>query len=343
MATYIRTIGITLVLALLANSAFAEIIVQYSVTGDSFNTTTNAVGVAGSTLTNASLGTFETRSFSYSTDPEIKVIPPVSTTTASLAVANNSYFSFTVTPTLKEMDFSSLTFKVARGGSSTPRGWVVRSSIDSYTNNIDSGDVPTVRPTWTDESVSLSGASYQNITAAVTFRIYIYAPSTGYSLEIDEITLNGTVSDVSGGGSLSSDTFEDSAPVLTRWVQIERKGTDLWATLYSDANYSVSLDSVYVPTVVDTYRYLSVFPTWNSGVTGTSFSGSLWNLNLNVQTGATCNDVCSLCANSTTCSASPATCYWWTTNECKSYTQPTGTPALQSITITGQNLTVSFP
>lgn len=290
---------------LLVSLAHAETIVQYTMTGDSLNTTTNATGIAGSILAKSSLGTFEANSLGYTTDPEIRVIPPASTTTATLAVTNNAYFSFTVTPTNKEMDFSTLTFNIARGGAATPRGWALRSSLDSYTNTIDTGVLYTARPTWTEESVDLTGASFQNLTTAVTFRIYFYTPSTSYSIEIDDITLNGTVSDIQGGGSLATDTYEDVIPVITRYIEMERSGTTLTAKIYSDANYSVLLDTLNVTTTADTHRYLSMFPTYNSSTVGTSFSGSVSDLDITAGTA--------------------------------------GASARTSITITGQNLSVSFP
>jgi len=158
METY-RIRIITALMLLFTATANADVLVQYTITGNSLNTTTNATGIAGGTLTNASLNTFVANSLGYTTDPEIRAVPPNSTTTSSTAVTNNSYFSFSVTPTNLEMDLTSLTFNAARGGSSTTRGYVVRSSIDSYASNIATANLNTVRPTWTAVSIDLSGAS----------------------------------------------------------------------------------------------------------------------------------------------------------------------------------------
>ena len=119
----------------------------------------------------------------------------VFSTTAAAAVSNNQWFQFTVGANAGYiMDLSSLTFDAARGGSSTPRGWVLRSSIDAFAANIATATIPTTQPTLTPFSVSLSAPSYQSLVAPVTFRIYGYAPATtGAGNFFDNLTLNGTV------------------------------------------------------------------------------------------------------------------------------------------------------
>ena len=114
-------------------------------------------------------------------------------TGAAEAVTENQYFSVTVTADAGyELDLSSLNFDAARGGSSTPRGYVVRSSVDGYASNIASADIGTAYPTWTPVSIDLTGASYQNL-AGITFRIYAYAPGTSYTVAFDNIEINGSV------------------------------------------------------------------------------------------------------------------------------------------------------
>ena len=123
------------------------------------------------------------------------------TTTAALAVTNNKYFQFQVTPATA-VDLTSLSFKVARGGASTPRGWVVRSSIDGFFSDLGTNLVPTVTPTLTSESVSL-GSSFQNLNTAVTFRIYAFTPASGSGLFFDDISLSGSASVVPEPGTLA--------------------------------------------------------------------------------------------------------------------------------------------
>lgn len=110
--------------------------------------------------------------------------------TAAAAVSNGVYLQFTYTPSagLRTI-LDRLTFKTARGGASTPRGWALRSSLDNYATDIATSDVSTQRPTWTHVSVDLS--AYQSYAAPITFRLYQYAPATGASLEFDDIELHG--------------------------------------------------------------------------------------------------------------------------------------------------------
>jgi hypothetical protein len=128
--------------------------------------------------------------------PFLRVDPQGNSATAAAAVTNNKYFQFTVTPDPgTELDLTSLTFDVARGGAGTPRGVVVRSSADNFAADLFQQDIGTARPTYTPVSIDLSGPSFQDLTAAspLTFRVYSYSPAAGSSLDFDNIVLNGTV------------------------------------------------------------------------------------------------------------------------------------------------------
>lgn len=168
------------------------VLVQYSLTGSSLATTSNDTNVSGGSLTNGSLTSMAADTPGYASDPALVCAPAASATSEATAVTNSSYYSFTVTPgSGVSMNLTTLTFNAARGGAGTPRGYGVRSSIDAYAADIQTADLTTVRPTFSAISVDLTGASYQKLTAAVTFRIYVYAPSTGNSVDFDDITLNG--------------------------------------------------------------------------------------------------------------------------------------------------------
>lgn len=123
-------------------------------------------------------------------------------TPASLSAT--AYFSFTLTPDPGiTYNLSSLTFDSAyyttSGVTSGTTNYDFRSSLDSYTTNIGSGfhsltgQGPTSNPTFTARSVDLSGASFQGLTGAVTFRVYIFDSITGNTrlTAIDNLTLNG--------------------------------------------------------------------------------------------------------------------------------------------------------
>lgn len=186
------------------------ILLNYDLETD-FNPSTQASGLSGGALTNASLSSFVRDTLAYGTGTTQGLAnPPASTTTAALAVTNNSYFSFTATPTAGfSISLTSLTFKMARGGAATPRGYAVRSSADGYASNLATADIVTQRTTFTDVSVDLSGVAFQGLSSAITFRIYVYAPANTNSLDFDDVVLNGSVS---AGGSASLSPSASKSP-----------------------------------------------------------------------------------------------------------------------------------
>ena len=83
-------------------------------------------------------------------------------TTPAGAVSNGEYFQFAVAPDVGlRIDCASLTFDVGRGSSSTPRGWVVRSSVDAFQSNVAANTIPTVIPTLTNVQIDLHAPQYQ--------------------------------------------------------------------------------------------------------------------------------------------------------------------------------------
>jgi hypothetical protein len=126
--------------------------------------------------------------------PVLRIDPGDGSTTPEDAVAGGKFFEFTVTANegfLLELD--SLTFCAARGGASTPRGWVVQVSVDGGPFDFPNWCVvATVRPDLTAFSVDLSGPDFQDLSE-VTFRIYTFVPAGGQSVEYVDVTLNGMV------------------------------------------------------------------------------------------------------------------------------------------------------
>lgn len=182
------------------------VLLQYNFTTDLLPTTT-ATGVTGSQITNQSLSYFTIDTLGYSADPILVCNPILGASTAALAVTNASYFFVTISPTNgNTISLTTMTFNIAKGGASTPRGYAVRSSADSYVANLATADVTTQRTTFTAVSVDLSGASFQNLTTNVAFRVYIYAPTDGNSLDIDALTINGTVG-IGSAGAVEQEGF----------------------------------------------------------------------------------------------------------------------------------------
>lgn len=113
---------------------------------------------------------------------------------AATAVSQNSYLEFSVSLPYNatEMTLTNLSFDIARGGASTPRGYVVRSSIDDFGSDIDTADIPTQRPTFTSVSIDLD-STFSRVTEDVIFRIYCYTPSA-VNIDFDNFLVSGTIS-----------------------------------------------------------------------------------------------------------------------------------------------------
>jgi PKD repeat protein len=125
-------------------------------------------------------------------------------------INTSKYFTFSITPeTSQAMTLSSLTFKVSRNNEGI-RTFVVRSSIDNYTSNlnatvlnidsaklsIQTGNIFYIK---NDNSDTLTGAkivlgsAFANLDNTVTFRIYAYnSESSNGTFQIDDINLTGT-------------------------------------------------------------------------------------------------------------------------------------------------------
>jgi hypothetical protein len=117
------------------------------------------------------------------------------------AIDLTDYFEFTLTPnTGYQINLSSFVYN-AQVSSGTPT-INFRSSVDGYTTNIGSA-------TASGTTISLSGASYQNLTGPITFRMYGYGFATaGTTFSVNDFMFNGnvvciqpTAFAVTGGGS----------------------------------------------------------------------------------------------------------------------------------------------
>jgi hypothetical protein len=105
----------------------------------------------------------------------------------STSLDANDYFQFTITPTVGYQ--VSLTSFVYTSQASTAAGMsvAVRSSIDGYTNNIGAATI-------TGTTIDLSGASFQNISSPITFRLYAWgAGAAGNTFSVNDFSFNGSV------------------------------------------------------------------------------------------------------------------------------------------------------
>lgn len=182
------------------------VLLQYNFTSG-LSPSTEAAGVTGSDVTSQSLTSFQQDTPGYASDPVLLTAPPSSTTDITSAINNQSFFYFTLTPQSgQSVSLTSLDFNVSRGGSAVPRGYDVRTNRTgtNYDTTVGAATIPTQRFTWTPVSIDLSGAEYQNVTSSISFRIYVYAPSTLTFIDFDDITINGSVA---SGGTVSQEGF----------------------------------------------------------------------------------------------------------------------------------------
>ncbi|KOY87742.1 hypothetical protein AD998_17835 [bacterium 336/3] len=130
------------------------------------------------------------------------------------ALDANDYFEFTITPNSGfEIDFISFVY-TSQVSTGTP-SHAFRSSLDGFSSNIGT-------PTTTGTTISLSGATYQNITSSITFRFYTFGvAAAGTTFSINDFTFNGTVTAIATGpeinlqGNSTTITDGDATPSTT--------------------------------------------------------------------------------------------------------------------------------
>jgi hypothetical protein len=153
-----------------------------------------------------------------------------SATTKDAAIAANSYFSFTLNAkTGESFNLDFLRFQVGRGihnVTSGLRGYAIRSSLDNYNTDLFTEETPDgTAAGLSQKQVNLSG--FEGLSS-ITFRVYVYTPSGGESLNflnwqfgtIDPNIVTGTVnpvtaviSDALGIAAVNSWTLASSAGV----------------------------------------------------------------------------------------------------------------------------------
>ena len=170
----------------------AAIIVQYAAPGGSFAPTTTAAHATASALSDT--GSAADLQAGVTLPNSVFLQQNVVSTTPAQAVTNNQFFEFSAAAAPGFfLNLTDLTFNAGRGGSSAPRGWVMRSSLDGFSSTIASGDIGSIQPALTPTSINLGGPAFQHLTSNVVLRLYGYAPSTGVGMFYDDITLNGSV------------------------------------------------------------------------------------------------------------------------------------------------------
>jgi hypothetical protein len=187
--TPMKTTSIAILLLLTSIGLRAQVIVSYELTGGDFQPTTLAGGVTATPLNNtgSNLVNFVAFDNAVAANP---AFPPLVNTPA-LAVSNAQFFQFTVTPPPgAKLNLAGLVFQ-ARREQAQMVGWVVRSSVDGFSTNLGTSDIPSVLPTFTPFGISLPASAFSGITSEVTFRIYTYQSDVVLFADYDNIQLLG--------------------------------------------------------------------------------------------------------------------------------------------------------
>ncbi len=176
------TLATCAVLGLTAG-ANASVIVDYQFAGQSLaptgsdpNVTPTSIGLgAGLTQGNVS------NSFAINTP----------STSSALAISNNSYFDFTISPSAGyQIDYATLDLTAGKITGFTAN-YVIRSSIDAYASNIGAGAITANWPTTSLYQTDLSPLFA--VTVPTTFRVYVYGNNPALNPIFSQVTVNGTV------------------------------------------------------------------------------------------------------------------------------------------------------
>lgn len=153
-----------------------------------FNGSTTATTV-GSTVQSSVFDSSHLTSFTLDDDgfgPVLQAYPSAGSTSSSAALANDSYWSLTVTANPGEtLDIGSVFYSVGKGGAADPRGYFIRSSVDGFTSDL-AGATLTSGAQQAPQafSVDVSGnPGYQGLSS-IEMRFYNFTPTpTGNSVD----------------------------------------------------------------------------------------------------------------------------------------------------------------
>jgi hypothetical protein len=120
----------------------------------------------------------------------LEAYPAVGSTSAALALANSSFFTLALSITPGTFGPVVVNFNVGKGGSSDPRGYFVRTSLDGFASNVLSQTLPggaNQAPAPQSFSLDLTGQS------SVTLRFYLWTPGTANSVDFRNLEVARSV------------------------------------------------------------------------------------------------------------------------------------------------------
>ncbi len=111
----------------------------------------------------------------------------------TLAFDPTAYFEWTLTPNATfEIDFVSLVYN-AQKSATGPQSFALRSSVDAFAGDIFTTTLGATAQT-VPYNVSLTAASFQNVTSGITFRLFAWgATGSGGTFSVNDFTFNGVV------------------------------------------------------------------------------------------------------------------------------------------------------
>lgn len=120
----------------------------------------------------------------------------------TVALDTDAYFTWTLTPSSGyQVSFVDLQFIAQKSGSG-PTNASIRSSLDSFASDIDSWTMSASSQTFPSRTITLSGASFQDILTPIEFRLYGWGASgASGTYSINSFVFNGSVSPTGGGGT----------------------------------------------------------------------------------------------------------------------------------------------
>jgi hypothetical protein len=192
-----RKLTLLMLLLAAAGMASADVFLEYRMGGNA--PTFEAEGFTGGSLAKneAGLDLFNALStIAYPSSPTLAIDFDVDTTSLATALANGSWFTFTLTMG-QGGSIDTISLDAARGGTSAPRGFAIYAQVNAGAEVLVRGDTtcPTQRNTFTNFVTDLTGfSSLQGLGAGdvVTFRIPVYTTAAANSIDIDNIIVEGS-------------------------------------------------------------------------------------------------------------------------------------------------------
>jgi len=263
----------------------------------------------------------------------------------SAALDVNDYYEFTLTPnTGYKIDFVSFVYTGQASGTG-PTSVSFRSSVDAFASNI---GTPSVAGT----TISLSAASYQGVTSAITFRFYGWAASAAAgTFSINDFVFNGSVTSLCSAaatsGTISGTTTACSSTTLTYAGTSSATFVNYWQTTANGTSFANPAASTLAVSASGT-NYVRAYDTTLACWSNTSVGPTTVTINQPIS--ITTQPVNSTVSNGSNASfsvvATNAAGYQWYVNTGSGFTIITNggvysTATTASLTITGATLAMN--